>query len=97
MEYVPLRTESEHTRTVLDRVRSIPEGFVRAYGDITPGAPRHAGAVLHDAGDEPGLPWWRVVRADGSLAKGRRQRAHLEREGVPFRGDRVDMRIARIP
>ena len=69
---------------------------MRAYGDITPGAPRVAGAVLHDA-DEAGLPWWRVVRADGSLAKGDRQRAHLEREGVPFRGDRVDMRVARIP
>ncbi len=96
MEYVPLRTDSEHTHTVLARVRSIPAGFVRAYGDITPGAPRIAGAVLHDA-EDPGLPWWRVVRADGSLAKGDRQRAHLEAEGVPFNGGRVDMRIARIP
>ncbi len=69
---------------------------MRAYGDITPGAPRVAGAVLHDA-DEPGLPWWRVVRADGSLAQGARQRERLEREGVPFRGERVDMRTARIP
>jgi alkylated DNA nucleotide flippase Atl1 len=91
-----LRTDSEHTQTVLQRVRNIPEGFVRAYGDITPGAPRVAGAVLSDA-DEAGLPWWRVVRADGSLAKGARQRERLEREGVPFRGDRVDMRVARIP
>ena len=91
-----MRTHGEHTNTVLARVRSIPEGFVRAYGDITPGAPRVAGAVLHDT-DEPGLPWWRVVRADGSLAKGDRQRAYLEAEGVPFRGARVDMRIARIP
>jgi hypothetical protein len=37
------------------------------------------------------------VRADGSLAKGDRQRALLEAEGVPFRGSRVDMRVARIP
>jgi methylated-DNA-protein-cysteine methyltransferase related protein len=96
MEYVPLRTDSEHMKTVTARVRAIPEGFVRAYGDITPGAPRVAGAVL-SATDEPGLPWWRVVRADGSLAKGARQRARLEAEGVPFRGDRVDMRVARIP
>ena len=92
-----MRTESEHTHTVLARVRSIPEGFVRAYGDILPGAPRITGAVLHAAPEEPGLPWWRVVRADGSLAKGERQRERLEREGVPFRGERVDMRIARIP
>ena len=43
------------------------------------------------------LPWWRVVRADGSLAKGERQRALLEDEGVPFRGARVDMAVARLP
>jgi alkylated DNA nucleotide flippase Atl1 len=95
-----MRRKSEEDRTpsteVLARVRAIPEGFVRAYGDICPGAPRYAGTVLH-ATDEPGLPWWRVVRADGSLAKGLRQRERLEAEGVPFRGERVDMRIARIP
>jgi len=101
MEYVPMRKGNDHdTRTrpdeVLARVRAIPAGFVRAYGDLCPGAPRFAGAVLHDASD-PGLPWWRVVRADGSLAKGERQRAHLEAEGVPFVGERVDMRVARIP
>lgn len=79
---------------VLERVRSIPEGFVRTYGDVSPGAPRFAGAVLFQT-DEPDLPWWRVVRADGSLAKGHRQRALLRAEGVPFRGERVDMPVAR--
>jgi methylated-DNA-protein-cysteine methyltransferase-like protein len=80
---------------VLDRVREIPAGFVRTYGDVSPGAPRFAGAVLFEC-DEPDLPWWRVVRADGSLAKGARQKRHLIAEGVPFRGDRVDMSIARV-
>ena len=47
--------------------------------------------------EDPTVPWQRVVRADGSLAKGQRQRALLEAEGVPFRGDRVDMSIARLP
>jgi methylated-DNA-protein-cysteine methyltransferase-like protein len=81
---------------VLGRIREVPEGFVRAYGDVSPGAPRFAGAVLH-ADHDPTLPWWRIVRADGSLAKGARQRALLEAEGVPFRGERVDMHAARIP
>lgn len=81
---------------VLARVRAIPEGCVSTYGDVSPGAPRYAGAVLFGY-DEPGLPWWRVVRADGSLAKGRRQRRLLDAEGVPFRGERVDMRAARLP
>ena len=80
---------------VLERVRAIPAGFVRTYGDVSPGAPRFAGTVLF-AVDEPDLPWWRVVRADGSLAKGARQRRHLIAEGVPFRGERVDMSVARI-
>ena len=80
---------------MLARVREIPPGFVRSYGDVSPGAPRYAGTVLH-ANDDPDLPWWRVVRADGSLAKGDRQRRLLEREGVPFKGARVDMRIARV-
>jgi alkylated DNA nucleotide flippase Atl1 len=79
---------------VLDRVREIPEGFVRTYGDVSPGSPRYAGAVLFEC-DDPDLPWWRVVRADGSLAKGARQRRRLVAEGVPFRGERVDMDAAR--
>jgi methylated-DNA-protein-cysteine methyltransferase related protein len=81
---------------VQERVRAIPAGFVRTYGDVSPGAPRFAGAVLF-AGDDPDLPWWRVVRADGSLAKGTRQRRRLRAEGVPFRGDRVEMGAARLP
>ena len=54
-------------------VRTIPPGHVTTYGDLCPGAPRRAGAVLA-ANADPELPWQRVVRADGSLAKGDRQR-----------------------
>jgi alkylated DNA nucleotide flippase Atl1 len=43
------------------------------------------------------VPWHRIVRADGWLAQGDRQRALLDAEGVPFRGARVDMRAARLP
>jgi methylated-DNA-protein-cysteine methyltransferase-like protein len=81
---------------VLERIRAIPEGFVRSYGDVSPGAPRFAGTVLSWC-DDPSVPWWRVVRSDGSLAKGARQRARLEDEGIPFVGARVDMRVARLP
>jgi methylated-DNA-protein-cysteine methyltransferase-like protein len=81
---------------VLARIRATPPGFVRAYGDVSPGAPRFAGTVL-SAAEDPDLPWHRIVRADGSLAKGARQRALLEAEDVQFRGGRVDMRLARLP
>jgi alkylated DNA nucleotide flippase Atl1 len=52
--------------------------------------------VLHACVD-PDVPWHRIVRADGSLAKGAHQRELLEAEGVPFNGARVDMRVARVP
>jgi len=81
---------------VLARIRATPPGFVRAYGDVSPGAPRFAGAVLSECHD-PTVPWHRIVRADGSLAKGSHQRRLLEAEGVPFNGERVDMRAARLP
>jgi methylated-DNA-protein-cysteine methyltransferase related protein len=86
----------ERAEEVLRRVRSVPEGRVTTYGDLCPGAPRLAGTVLSECHDER-VPWQRVVRADGSLAKGERQRRLLEREGVPFRGERVDMRDAWVP
>lgn len=78
---------------ILRRARRIPEGFVATYGDLSPGAPRRAGAVLART-DDPTVPWHRVVRADGSLAVGERQRRLLEAEGVPFRGSRVDLHTA---
>ena len=41
---------------VLARIRDTPEGFVRAYGDVSPGAPRFAGTVLAGC-DDPDVPW----------------------------------------
>jgi methylated-DNA-protein-cysteine methyltransferase-like protein len=83
------------TERIIRRVRAIPAGFVRTYGDIDPRAPRLVGRVLATTDDV--LPWHRVVRADGSLPKGRRQRELLLEEGILMRGDRVDLRDARLP
>ena len=88
--------DDPRVQTVLGRVREIPEGRVTSYGELLPGRARFAGSILSRL-DEPGLPWHRVVRADGSLAVGERQRALLEAEGVPFRGARVDMEAAWVP
>src|ERR671932_826508 len=95
-DHPAMRLDSPRAQRVIQRVRATPPGFVRAYGDVSPGAPRFAGTVLA-ASHDPSLPWHRIVRADGSLAKGARQRRLLEREGVPFAGERVDMRVARLP
>lgn len=85
--------DEARAREILHKVRSIPSGCVSTYGDLCPEAPRFAGAVLAACHD-PDVPWQRVVRADGSLAMGERQRRLLRQEGTPLRADRVDLRSA---
>ena len=79
---------------ILDRIRDIPPGHVQTYGDIDPEAPRLVGQVLATT-NESGLPWFRVVRSDGSVAKGEHQLELLRKDGVPLRGGRVDLDRAR--
>lgn len=81
--------------TIFERIRRVPSGYVTTYGDLCPSAPRHAGRALSLA--PPDVPWWRVIRSDGTWPKGDEQRARLLAEDVPIRGDRVVMSEARIP
>ena len=92
---MPTRKSSAEDRAarILARIRAIPEGSVQTYGDIDPDAPRLVGHVL--ATTTADVPWYRVVRADGTVPMGSRQLEKLRREGVPMRGDRVDLRRAR--
>lgn len=84
---------------VLDLVERIPPGRVMSYGDIAEyledGGPRQVGRVMSLYGG--GVPWWRVVHADGTAVTGHEEicRAHWREEGTPLRGDRVDMRRGR--
>ncbi|GAA4631769.1 hypothetical protein GCM10023196_062480 [Actinoallomurus vinaceus] len=90
---------TDFAERVLDVVERIPPGRVMAYGDIAEflgeGGPRQVGRVMALWGG--GVPWWRVIRADGSFLPGHEQRAlqHYRAEGTPLRGTRVDMRLAR--
>ncbi|HEY3979838.1 MAG TPA: MGMT family protein [Streptosporangiaceae bacterium] len=74
---------------VLDVVESIPRGQVMSYGDIAEylgeGGPRQVGRVMALWGG--GVPWWRVVHADGSLLAGheRTALARYREEGTPLR------------
>jgi methylated-DNA-protein-cysteine methyltransferase related protein len=86
--------QSSRSDRIIERIRAIPEGYVRTYGDVDPGAPRLVGRVLSTTHE---LPWHRVVRADGTIPQGRPQRELLLAEGVPIRGDRVDLKQARLP
>ena len=92
-----MAAESSHESRIagiLARIRAIPEGSVRTYGEIDPEAPRLVGRVL--ATTHEVLPWQRVIRADGSIPKGQRQRELLLGEGIPMRGDNVDLDRARL-
>ena len=57
---------------MLAAVRAVPPGQVAGYGEIArraglPGRARLVARIL-SAGDEPGLPWHRVLRSDGRIA-----------------------------
>jgi alkylated DNA nucleotide flippase Atl1 len=80
---------NEFTARVLDVVESIPPGQVMSYGDIAEylgqGGPRQVGRVMAVWGD--GVPWWRVVHANGGLLPGheRTALAKYRQEGTPLR------------
>jgi methylated-DNA-protein-cysteine methyltransferase-like protein len=84
---------------ILACVESIPPGRVMSYGDVAEyvgtRAVRMVGQVL--ARDGGTVPWHRVMRSDGTCAEHLRdeQLALLAAEGVPLRGQRVDLAAAR--
>ena len=90
---------ADFSEAVLDIAKSIPEGCVTTYGAIASrigaGGPRQVGAVMAAVGGS--VPWWRVVRADGSLPAPLTEEARQEylREETPLLpSGRVDLRRA---
>src|SRR2546425_1652293 len=67
-------------------VRDVGRGQVVSYGEVArrAGYPRAARAVGNVLANSLGLPWWRVVRANGELAAhgGEEQARRLRREGI---------------
>jgi alkylated DNA nucleotide flippase Atl1 len=85
---------------VFDVVERIPPGRVSTYGAIgrlIGIGPRRVARALAAGGGA--VPWYRVVRADGSAAEPVRveQLALLAGEGVPVRNGRVDLGAVRWP
>lgn len=92
-ERVADRMGASFETAVIERIGALQPGEVATYGEIAleagfPGAARAVGNVL---ARNDGLPWWRVVRADGSLLAAHRgeQERLLRREGVEVAGGRV--------
>jgi len=87
-------------RQVYEIVEQIPQGKVISYGRIArllgrPRAAREVGWAMRTCPE--GLPWQRVVKADGTVTGGEYahiRRGMLEAEGVAFLADgRVDMAL----
>ena len=90
-----MRPRASSRDAILQRVRNTPEGFVRHTETSRRGRRgRRGGAPRLRRPDDAMAP----DRPRGRIAgQGPRQRRLLMREGVPFRGERVDMRVARMP
>ena len=104
----------DYVEAVLSLVGRIPRGRVTTYGALADalleqygGGPRQVARVMalspyvHEpAADAEPLPWWRCVRADGTLPDrllGEARQAWLE-EGTPLRpSGAVDVRAAYWP
>lgn len=92
---------------VLEVVSLVPAAKVLSYGDVAAlletGGPRQVGSVMSHYGSD--VPWWRVIRSDGSPPSGLGGQAleNYRQESTPLRGStsgegkswRVDMKTAR--
>ena len=83
---------TESTMRIINAIQSIPKGKVTCYRDIAlmagmPNGARQVVRVLHSMSEKHNLPWYRIIKADGTIAleegAGRElQIALLRKEGV---------------
>ena len=95
-------TPQEYVEEVLSLVERIPEGKVMSYGAVADAladlsgrnSARQVGTIMARHGG--GVPWHRVVTSAGRMPPGHEQEARqrLLSEGVPLKGDHVNMSLA---
>lgn len=93
-----MANSAELTDSVLLAAESIPVGSVATYGDlgrIVGCGPRLVARILATEGGR--TCWWRVVRANGSIAEHLVDAAsqRLAEEGIEVRNGRVDVAALR--
>ena len=93
---------SSNYQTIWETVRQIPKGKVATYREIAEqsglvGQARLVGYALHNLPRGTDVPWYRVVSSHGKISLPRkgghyhRQRRLLLKEGVTFKGERIDL------
>ncbi|TYL46089.1 MGMT family protein [Nocardioides sp. BGMRC 2183] len=95
---MPGARDPDYVERILDLVEQVPPGRVTTYGalaDVVGGGPRQVGTVMAHHGGA--VPWWRVIRADGSLPPSHQAaaRPHYDDERTPtLPSGKVDVRSA---
>jgi len=93
---------TESTLRIIQAIKAIPKGKVSSYRDVAlaaglPNGARQVVRVLHSLSEKFDLPWYRVIRSNGSIAlkegEGKELQIQLLRaEGVEVTSDGfVDM------
>lgn len=84
---------SSFVELVASVVRAIPKGTTLSYAGVAlrankPGGARQVVKALHAL---TGVPWWRVIKSDGTIAKEMvgKQAPRLRKEGLLVVGRRV--------
>ena len=105
-EKSPTAEGSQRWRAVYEVVARIPRGKVATYGQVAslagyPGQARQVGYALAGMPEDLDLPWHRVINARGEVSPRTWTNMHefqqvlLEREGIAFKGARLDMKVYR--
>lgn len=93
--------ESNYVR-IWAAAKTIPRGKVTTYGELAtaaglPRQPRLAGYAMYNLPAKSGVPWHRVINAQGRIsfpprsARAREQKRRLEAEGIVFMAGRVNL------
>jgi len=88
---------TESTLAIIRAIKAIPKGKVSSYRDVAlaaglPNGARQVVRVLHSLSEKFDLPWYRVIRSNGSIAlkegEGKELQMQLLRaEGVEVSAD----------
>ncbi len=97
-----VRVDEAYVERVLRLVETIPTGRVLTYGAVAEHlaggyGPRYVGRIMSQYGHA--VCWWRVIRADGTMAPPLMIEAqqHWRDEDTPVRRGRVDLARALWP
>ncbi len=102
-EKSPTAERSPRWQAFYEVVARIPHGMVATYGQVAalagyPGQARQVGYALAGSPEDLDLPWHRVINARGEVSPRTWTNIHqyqqvlLEREGIVFKGVRLDLK-----